>query len=52
MADRFSAIEELVVEGELDTSVIDATSAGTALLSAQKQIQLDNEAHMWRSQRK
>eukprot|EP00253_Pinus_taeda_P036230 PITA_36230 len=43
VADRFSAAEEMAVEGELVISVIDATSGGTARLSAQKQIQLDNE---------
>ena len=42
VADHFSAVEEMAVEGELDTSVIDATSGGTSLLSAQKQIQLDS----------
>ena len=36
VADRFSAAEEMAVEGELVTSATDATSGGTALLSAQK----------------
>ncbi len=52
VADRSSATEEMAVEGELVISVIDATSGGTARLSAQKQIQLDSKAHMWRNRRK
>lgn len=52
VADRFSAAEEMAMEGELVTSATDATSGGTALLSAQRQIQLDSEAHMWCNRRK
>lgn len=52
VADRFSATEEMAVERELVTSAKDATSGGTALLSAQRQIQLDSEAHMWRNRKK
>lgn len=46
MGDRSNAAEEMAVEGELVINAIDATSGGTVHLSAQKQIQLDSEAHM------
>ena len=52
VANRFNAVEEMAVEGELVISAIDATSGGTARLSAQKQIQRDSEARMWRNRRK